>query len=208
MIKSMKAIVIIFLAFNFPFLSYSQTSSVPYVPFSKDGEWKILREYDVFFEGTRFVSHTRSETNTYFFNGDTTLNGKQYRKIYSTIQRQIDRNNLSNIYRGAIREDEKVVYYLPDYSDNEEEILYDFTLTEGDSVETIFFEYDIQIPIKLYLDNIDTIITYDNVRRRKFNFKLSDEHAYLVNDEDDYLTSWIEGIGDIGGILSLGDNGF
>ena len=55
-------------------------------------------------------------------NGDTVINSLNYKKIFE-----------NSLYAGALREDNKIIYFIPGNSLTEY-LLYNFNLTVGDSI--------------------------------------------------------------------------
>src|SRR5688572_26179253 len=72
--------------------------------------------------------------------GDTTINGLIYHKLFTPFIQIINNTNcqmwMGTGYKGALREDTALrkVYYVPQ-SDTAEQLLYDFNLQVGDTVQ-------------------------------------------------------------------------
>jgi len=159
-----------------------------------NGRWRNYTSLPSFFQINPFFNYPIERTLTYFFNGDTTIQGQNYNKIYSTKEWVVDLNNPENEYAGAIREVGAKVYFFSKYN-TREVLLYDFDMTVGDTLQIEKLQIDFLIPIKVYLQSIDTIIMQDNKSRRRYNFYSLDERNDTI---DQPLTSWVEGIGNIG----------
>lgn len=121
-------------------------------------------------------------TNTYKFGGDTIINGYNYTVLLLKFRNEGE-------YVGPysfIREDtaQEKVYRLDDV-DDEEFLIYDFNLEQGD---TFSIEH-LGCPIQLIVDSITTISIKDT------------PHKKIVFNPLEY---WIEGIGSSVGILDVG----
>ncbi|MEQ8324077.1 MAG: T9SS type A sorting domain-containing protein [Vicingaceae bacterium] len=166
-------------------------SAQPTVPLVKEGASWIIRE-DAFLSTFPIV-------NQYYFQGDTNLLGKDYKKLYSTgvdsplnasfgrLEALMREDSLGRVY---------AVYANPNYfwgchqADSIEEFLYfDFGMSPGD---TIYVPDSRQVIDSLYytLDHIDTMLI-SGLPRRVWNMK----RALPFGDD-----VWIEGIGSIYGL--------
>jgi hypothetical protein len=119
-----------------------------------------------------------------YYNGDTVINNKMYHKLYQKIRNIFCSQIIEQTYyAGALREDtiNKKVYSMDSWQ-NEEHLLYDFTLQPGD-----------MLPYSsgAIVDFIDTIITNDGIKRSRWNVS----GGY-------YSSAVIEGIGGTHGLLS------
>ncbi len=130
-------------------------------------------------------------------NGDTIINDIAYSKLfttwgssyYQTGQCEFDLfgSGLINRYEGAIRTDENYkVSYFPQ-GETDSIILYDFSLSVGDSV----LISESNNPYYAYVLEIDTILIADNPRKQ-----LTMKGMYGWDD------IWIEGIGSLYGLLT------
>ena len=141
------------------------------------------------------------QTSPFFYNGigdtyiagDTVFNDTIYKKIYN-IRRDVFCSDIiisGPDYEGAIRQDSisQRVYYKLNGIDSEK-LLYDFSLQVGD---TLPIEMNWFIYYGIYVKDIDTILTYDNVYRRRWH--LDYEYPY------EGWTQIIEGIGYTSGLL-------
>lgn len=114
-------------------------------------------------------------TETYIIEGDSSFNGKIYKKIWQTY----DSVDVIWSYKGLLREDSNRVFYIP--PGGTEGILYDFNAEPGDTVMIInMFCYE---PVSVIISAIDTV-EYMGVKRKRWF--LGD------NWSSDF---WIDGIG-------------
>ena len=122
-------------------------------------------------------------TGDTYYHGDTIIGNLFYHKIF---QKALDifcsHNVLGTYYIGALREDtvQQKVYVIKD-GQNEEQVLYDFSLHSGD----MFPNSD---NIKVFF--VDTILTDDGIARRRWNIEGS-MSSYVI-----------EGIGGTNGMFS------
>lgn len=109
---------------------------------------------------------------------DTVINAVQYSQI----------SNCLNSYRGALRDANGKVYYVPKDSVREY-LLYDFTAQEDDTIRNVYMEYGwggfgLE---ELVVAQIDSILVNNSWRKRM--------HFYSGSSE------WIEGVGNTQGFL-------
>ncbi|MBN1414512.1 MAG: T9SS type A sorting domain-containing protein [Bacteroidales bacterium] len=169
-----------------PLLSEGLSQEYSYVPFpDSNAVWSEIY-YPPAFSGDQPTCQSYV-----LFNEDTVINDKTYHKLYRLNDTVIDRQNA--IYMGGIREDSsKRVYYLgkhpfpSDYPEDEELLLYDFSVDIGDTVRNVMFALSYQF---LVVTSIDTLSFFnDNSLRKRINF--------------DYpFVKWMEGIGNNMGLL-------
>nr|WP_319270520.1 T9SS type A sorting domain-containing protein [uncultured Draconibacterium sp.] len=150
-----------------------------------DSKWNVAKTYPAANEqNSNFAATT---TTIFGFHGDTTINGEQWFKLYSTSD-SIFQSDL--LYRGLLREENNIVFYLDTL--NQLDTLYDFSLNVGDS---FLFDLYGMYPEWLKVANVDSIqINGDFYKRLKF-----DEPT--MNAFDELNEVWIEGIGSIHGPL-------
>lgn len=145
----------------FLFLSISAfTFSQSYRPFpTNQAMWK-----EVWYGGGGFpYPHP-----TYTMNGDTTISGQNYKKIYF------------GSYYGALRESSKIIYFYPDTA-SQEYVLYDFNLTVGDTIFHPFGgAYCAPSPDTILVTGTSSMLTNDGYHR-----------VLSLNSG----VNWIEGIG-------------
>ena len=110
-----------------------------------------------------------------------------YKKLYTSNEEFPD----NWIFWGFIREDSTKKVWLRRITDDEEVLLYDFTLAAGDSIK---LGYDL---LYYYVDSITTEVINDAPRKK----------YWISYEEYDWQDTWIEGIGSNRGILSSGSAG-
>ena len=164
------SVILLFALFSF----FSQAQS--YYPFPVSyGMWsnQIL---DNFWQPT-------NEYRTYRLEGDTLINIHTYKKIYM------------GEYHGGLREENKIVYYLPADSLNEQ-LLYNFNLNVGDSLFNSYTEYGILNEIDtLSVFGIDSVLCEDGNYHKQFRIG----YPGTMGNGGEYI---IEGIGSIHGLLT------
>ncbi len=133
---------------------------------------------------------------------DTIINEKLYHKIYHSVDTIFTEDKLC----GGIREENKRIYFYPIDSleyigypvfpgRKEEIILYDFSLREGDLINSDTFRLLLaDYPGNLKVFKVDTILIGQEYRKA-FHF------GSLNQSKPDSWAIWIEGIGSIGGLL-------
>lgn len=133
-------------------------------------------------------------------NGDTTINGLQYKKYYNA-----DSNFSNPFYLAALREDvttQKVFAFHP--TDSVERILYDFSATAGDTVESqsIFANMNsANQPLTFKVLAVDSISILGNYHKRLKIKSLCESQPI-----EDY---WVAGIGSVSaGLFDAGMFGF
>lgn len=153
-----KRLLYIFLIFQ-SLLASGQSSS--YKPFPTTyGNW-VYRYYDNMHNPT-------STQRQYTLNGDTVISSVSYKKIF-----------FNSIYKGALRENSKIIYFIPDTSSTQH-LLYNFNLTTGSQVIHPFGGA-ICTNDTLTVAFIDSVLVSDGYHKR-FNF-------------NPVAPQWIEGIG-------------
>ena len=130
----------------------------------------------------------------YFIEGDTLINGKEYKKLYSF---NVD-NQRVKTYVMALREEYNKVFFLPTNS-TKEYLLYDFGLAVGSTVmvSNVYQTENSEISIKV-ID--DRVLNINGVERR-----LMKVCRILTVDNETYTFPagwWIEGIGSELGLLN------
>ncbi|MCB0408897.1 MAG: T9SS type A sorting domain-containing protein [Flavobacteriales bacterium] len=159
-----------------------------------------------------------------FMNGDTTINGKNYTKIYKyscpTLSNAISLpgsfsfcqiDTLNSQYYGGLRETNKQIYFIPDSliqnefcynsifpdppSYNQELLLYNFNKTIGD---TILYSYLDSSYIYIY--DIDSILI-DNSYRKQYHYYYTNNGSMSCYPNSQ---NYVEGLGDINnGLFSI-----
>jgi hypothetical protein len=125
-------------------------------------------------------------TESYKIEGDSLYNGHDYKMIWMTM----DSVDLLWSYKGMLREEDDVVYYIQQGIDTES-VLYDFNALPGDTVWMINMFCWEDIPA--VISDIDTVEYYGVERKR-----------WVLQQEWGYPEYWIEGIGsNLGPLHSL-----
>ena len=158
----------------------AQTQSYEYIPIVKEGLqiWTTDQKYGQYNEQYRYERLALTEE-------DTIIDGKSYKKLYSFTEREFDIETATFIC--GIRENENKQVFVASYHNQQEFLLYDFSLTEGDS---ILAESNGEYDLYFNVTDIDTI-DYNGVERRKITLQFYN-YAWVT---------WIEGIGNIEGLL-------
>ncbi len=158
----------------------AQTQSYEYIPIVKEGLqiWTTDQKYGQYNEQYRYERLALTEE-------DTIIDGKSYKKLYSFTEREFDIETANFVC--GIRENENKQVFVASYHNQAEFLLYDFSLTEGDS---ILAESNGEYDLYFNVTDIDTI-DYNGVERRKITLQFYN-YAWVT---------WIEGIGNIEGLL-------
>ncbi|MBQ5891805.1 MAG: T9SS type A sorting domain-containing protein [Bacteroidales bacterium] len=158
----------------------AQTQSYEYIPIVKEGlqVWTIDKNYGQYNEQYRYERLALTEE-------DTIIDGKSYKKLYSFTEREFDIETATFVC--GIRENENKQVFVASYHNQQEFLLYDFSLTEGDS---ILAESNGEYDLYFNVTDVDTI-DYNGVERRKITLQFYN-YAWVT---------WIEGIGNIEGLL-------
>lgn len=158
----------------------AQTQSYEYIPIVKEGLqiWTTDQKYGQYNEQYRYERLALTEE-------DTIIDGKSYKKLYSFTEREFDIETATFVC--GIRENENKQVFVASYHNQQEFLLYDFSLTEGDS---ILAESNGEYDLYFNVTDIDTI-DYNGVERRKITLQFYN-YAWVT---------WIEGIGNIEGLL-------
>jgi len=146
-------LIIIFLRLSILFL---RGQDYVYAPFVEDGthwSYAFIRQVGV----TDFAA----DYSIYHLQGDTVIDGINYKKLLL---------GCSENYIAALREDNKKIFIVEEQED--EKLLFDFNLQEGDWVSNLY-----------QVTKIDTVLI-DNTKRKRFVFGSGYE-------------TWIEGIGSL-----------
>lgn len=158
----------------------AQTQSYEYIPIVKEGLqiWTTDQKYGQYNEQYRYERLALTEE-------DTIIDGKSYKKLYSFTEREFDIETATFVC--GIRENENKQIFVASYHNQQEFLLYDFSLTEGDS---ILAESNGEYDLYFNVTDVDTI-DYNGVERRKITLQFYN-YAWVT---------WIEGIGNIEGLL-------
>ena len=145
-----------------------QAQSQDYIPFVEEGKvWNIEKVST--WVGWPDYGVVRTEKCE--LKGDTVIGGVTYKKYYE-----------EGVYRGAMREENKKVY-VQYKSSNQEVLLYDFGLKEGERFTSSHDEE--------YVFTSEDYVEFDNKELRRMKL-------VNVNDSRD-VSYWIEGIGALAG---------
>lgn len=155
----------------------AQTQSYEYIPIVKEGLqiWTTDQKYGQYNEQYRYERLALTEE-------DTIINGENYKKIYSFTERDFNIENATFVC--GIRENENKQVFVA-YHNRPEFMLYDFSLTEGDSILA-----DEEYELYFNVTNVDTLV-FNGVERREITLQFYN-YAWVT---------WIEGIGNIEGML-------
>ncbi len=128
---------------------------------------------------------TSYNTSSYYIYGDSTINDIQFKKLFHSTE-DIPVNW---ILRGLIREDSIKKVWLKWPMDDNEELIYDFSVIAGDSLT-------LRNDTSLYysVDSV-TIVNINGEARNKY---------WISQDDFFWQESWIEGIGSNKGITNSG----
>lgn len=178
------------------FSSSSFVYSQDYIPLvSSNKLWNILRNLN----GDVLSTYTARIQEV-----DTVINGNTYQKIVSDTLAILPPSFYTDL--GYLREDinEKKVYYINENShvffstilaNNEEVLLYDFSLEEGDTTKVLTTEWcggNNDGLTKLKVIEIDSVELLDNTKRKRWQLENIDFNTDTVY--------WIEGIGSTFGL--------
>ena len=144
---------------------------------------------------TWYLGHSQSGFPHYFnteiftIDQDTLIEGILYKQVQITEDKYL--NNWK--YYAALREDTLGKVYLYDQEDSLERLIYDFTLSQGDT-----FYHKIYLPEHSLLDSVDTmIVNYQDSITLQTGEKR--KRLTLAGLEHDF--EWIEGIGSPWGLV-------
>ena len=112
-----------------------------------------------------YPPYYRDQTR-YGLDGDTTIKGNIYHKVYSLFDSTIatPAPNFHNTYYAGIRETAKKVYAIIS-PDTIEHLLYDFSLAIGDTIH-----YNCYGIFSRVLSSIDSVLLLDGKYRKRYNF--------------------------------------
>lgn len=179
---------LISIAFLVALFNFTNAQTRDYIPLLNEGAHWLETYYHT------PTPYGYNQAAKLFFAGDTTINSKQYAKIYKGLVDIFcqDTYLTGPEFAGALREDiagQKV--WIVEPGESQESLYFDFTLGVGDTVpEDSHFIEDFS-PVVVY--DIDTVTGIDGVARRQWTF----EHNELL-----YGSQIIEGIGNINGMMS------
>ncbi len=167
----------------------SQTAISQFV--SEDIKWKVQKL--VFLSTPDVFEHIGDITKTYFFEGDTILNGKNYSNFYYHTDSIRTQKTELKFVSHIRNEGKKVyVYYFNPSSGNQEYLLYDFGRVVND---TLFNSTDdTGMPLYSYVNRIDSMQVEGDFKKLFYI-----HFGNIVNgDTTDYLSRvLLEDFGDI-----------
>jgi len=160
------------------------------IPFPTEGAvWSELRRA----EGTSNLI-----TIHYGIIGDTIINNRQYKKMYTSTDSIFDPSSKDLTYFGGLRISQGEVSVLergiPDFNEN---LVYNPSLEVGDTlydggIETATFG-------TILVKSIDSVTLEDGLRRKRWNFEaITSQGVYdstRIEVKRDSSFSWVEGIG-------------
>ena len=174
-------------------MSAQENSYFDYVPFVKEGKkWHMVHtEFGTNFHREQYV----------FRNENVTKTGKTYMTVYRT------EGDLTVLYdAGLLREEDRKVY-IYDADKQEEHLLFDYSLKEGDSYET--YSYDEQKTVTYNVLSVSNYVEGPKVvRYTQEADSMRAEYRYLRKwtvcraDDNTLQKSWIEGVGSLEGPLA------
>lgn len=175
----MKKTLILFLITIYSLLTYSQD----YIPLiEEDKTWNVL---NIIPSWSWPPFDTSYNTSSYYIFGDSTIDNIQYKKLFDSNE-EIPVNWT---LKGLVREDSTKKVWLKWPIDDEEELLYDFSVSAGDSLtlrfDTVFY----------YSVDSVTVVNINGYPRNKY---------WISQDDFDWQETWIEGIGSNKGITNSG----
>lgn len=159
----------------------TKSISQNYVPFPDSGAQWVNAHWNVHVPlPPGLATHSLGFSESYCTSGeDTIINLLNYTKI----------NYCNSMYKGAIRDNGGMWYYVPKDSTSEF-LLYDFTAQAGDTVYNVYCEYG---PVSCYngfsnwtVDYVDSVFIGNSYRKRMYM---------------EYGPVWIEGMGNTQGLF-------
>jgi hypothetical protein len=164
------------------FIPTLASAQVPNYFDKPDTRWHVTNTFpETNMNNPSFIAAT---TTIFGYKGDTTLNNKQWFKLYAT-QDSLFQQNLR--FQGLIRTKKDLVLYRDTL--NELDTLYDFGLLIGDSVQ-YDLPNDLPVNDSVRITNIDST-QINGAYRKRFSFSELQISPGLLNE------MWIEGIGSI-----------
>ena len=157
----------------------SMTFSQDYYPLiEEDRSWNVL---NIIPSGWEPPFDTTYNTESWYIKGDTIISTYEYKILHSSSEP----DPTSWTLRGFMREDSTKKVWLRWKNDIEEILIYDFSLSTGDSISIGY------MPEYYHIDSI-TSVEINGTTRNK----------YWISQEDyDWNDTWIEGIGSNKGIV-------
>lgn len=122
--------------------------------------------------------------------GDTIFDLTPYHKLYLLNDTSLDPSNAT--YVGAFREESKKIFFRYNYCQHEI-LLYDFTKQVGDSIHSLFSEFEIL--------SCDSITSYDGIIANIDSTLINGSYRKIYHI-DPWYPDWIEGSGSLAGLLN------
>lgn len=143
-------------------------------------------------EGGNIFNLNLCYNTRYGINGDTIINSKSYRKIYSLYDSTLI--NPNSTYFAAVREQDKKVYTV--IGSNPETILYDFNLSVGDTITYNYsLEFNTTDSFSRVVTMVDSALLENGTFRKRWIFEPnSNPPNYSTVD------TVVEGIGSVCGV--------
>ncbi|MCP3931972.1 MAG: hypothetical protein GY705_23105 [Bacteroidetes bacterium] len=161
-----------------------------YHPFPlEDGAvWSTLR--------INYPSNGVSDTTTiqYGISGDSIIDGIKYYRIWGCMASIFHVNHETSFYKGSIREENKVITFIPEGTDNID-TLYNLNLEIGDLFKQSYTDYG--WPVYFYLHSSDSTQLIDESYRRSYHYVVQFEGYEPL----EYAFTIIEGIGNSNGLF-------
>jgi hypothetical protein len=125
------------------------------------------------------------------FQGEETLEGNVYKKVWTTT----DTNFASWNPSGYIREDAAKRVYIRTWSGGPDDLRYDFGAEVGDTI-SLFYD-----PMGIYfvVDSIDNYILLSGETRNRINLSCYAPESFFIGND-----TWIEGMGSLYGVMQSG----
>ncbi|MCP3931884.1 MAG: T9SS type A sorting domain-containing protein [Bacteroidetes bacterium] len=175
----MKKAIILTVCSLWAALAFSQD----YFPIIEEGKtWNVLAVTANY----PYPWDTTFSTISYQLAGDTLINAVSYKKVYSSYEEIPVNWNLCNF----MREDANKKVWIKETMADDEYLLYDFSINEGDSILVGNYE-----PVYLFVDSV-TSVTVNETARQKYWMS--------CKAQPDYHETWIEGVGSNKGVVWSG----
>ncbi len=137
-------------------------------------------------------SYSQQDTmySQYGIIGDTIFDSTPYHKLYLLGDTSL--NILNATFVGAIREESKKIFFRYNYCQHEI-LLYDFTKQVGDSIHSLFSEFEIL--------SCDSTTDYNGIIANIDSTLINGTYRKVYHI-DPWYPDWIEGIGSLAGLLN------
>ena len=166
-----------------------------YITFvEKEKQWHVVRSD---YNSDSPIVHYEN----YMLNEEVVKNGKTYLKMYRT------EDDLTVVYDAGLLREENHKLYIYDADMQEEHLLFDYSLKEGDSYETYSYDEQKMVTYKV-LSVGDYLEGPKVVRYTQETDSMSAEYRYLRKwtvcraDDNTLQKTWIEGVGSLEGPLA------